>query len=283
MNAGLLRCARRLRHVLYPGGGRGQSVYIALFGMTRLPLSLVASFRFLACPDPVIPTTPPVGGGRDQSPPFGLTPAESAPEDRRPHCLRFRLRQGYGGQALTARFLLRQGYGGQDALRLMGASSVMGGPLWLHTRGLVTAAGWSSRWGWCRGWRRGRARVLPRVAPPLPDSGRRRWFPGRGPPPSHTTGQGQRVGIDDQSLPQGGNCSPEVDPQRIAAGEQAVARGRTDRGGAVGVGESAARGGETVHVRGFDLGRAVAAEIAVAEVIGQDQDNVGGGVRRRWR
>ena len=43
----------------------------------------------------------------------------------------------------------------------------------------------------------------------------------------------------------------------------------------MGVGEATASGGEAIDVGGFEFGRAVAAEVAVAEVVSEDDDDVG--------
>ena len=68
--------------------------------------------------------------------------------------------------------------------------------------------------------------------------------------------------------------------------EEGVAAGGADAGGAVRVGEAEPRGSETVEVRGGDPGTGVvAAEVAVAEVVGVEDQHVGqpggGGVRQR--
>jgi hypothetical protein len=61
----------------------------------------------------------------------------------------------------------------------------------------------------------------------------------------------------------------------VLAGHEHAARGRADGGAGVEVGEAQALRGHAVEVgRGDDL-LAVAAEIAVAEVIGHDPDEVG--------
>jgi hypothetical protein len=60
----------------------------------------------------------------------------------------------------------------------------------------------------------------------------------------------------------------------VFAGEQHTARGRADRSTAVVAGEAGALGGETINVRCADFFLPVAAEFAVAEVVGQDEDEV---------
>ena len=62
--------------------------------------------------------------------------------------------------------------------------------------------------------------------------------------------------------------------QAYSPGEQRVARRRAGRRAAVAVGEPQAFLREPVDVRRLDRGRAVAAEVAVAEVVGVDQDDV---------
>ena len=61
----------------------------------------------------------------------------------------------------------------------------------------------------------------------------------------------------------------------VLAGDERIAGWRADRGRGVGVGEADAFAGELIDVRRLDLGRAIAAEIAVADVVGQDEDDVG--------
>lgn len=60
-----------------------------------------------------------------------------------------------------------------------------------------------------------------------------------------------------------------------AAGEEAGARGGTDRAGGVTVGEADPFFGEGVKVRSLDDGAAVATEVSIAEVIGEVDDDVG--------
>ena len=61
------------------------------------------------------------------------------------------------------------------------------------------------------------------------------------------------------------------------AGQQAVAGGGTDGRGRVGVGEPPAFTGQPVDVWGLQFRSAIAADIAVAEVVGIDQHDVGMG------
>ena len=62
----------------------------------------------------------------------------------------------------------------------------------------------------------------------------------------------------------------------VAAGQDAVARGRADGRGTMGVGEDHAFARQAVEVRRADFGfRVEAAQVAVAEVVGEDEDDVG--------
>ena len=61
----------------------------------------------------------------------------------------------------------------------------------------------------------------------------------------------------------------------VLAGHEAAARRRADGAAGVGLGEAHALGGQAVQVRREDVLLAVAAEVAVAEVVGQDEDDVG--------
>ena len=69
-------------------------------------------------------------------------------------------------------------------------------------------------------------------------------------------------------------------PPVIAAGHQAVAGWRADRPGGVGAGEPSAFAGEPVDVRGLQTFRPAAGEAPPAEVIGQDDHDVGPARRR---
>ena len=62
---------------------------------------------------------------------------------------------------------------------------------------------------------------------------------------------------------------------RVAAGHQPGAGRAADRGGHVAGLEAHARGAQGVDVRGLDDLAAVQAEIAVAEIVGEDEDDVG--------
>ncbi len=64
------------------------------------------------------------------------------------------------------------------------------------------------------------------------------------------------------------------DAVRIAAREEGGAGGAADGLGDVKAGEPEALGGHAVDMRGVDVGRSVAPEVAVAQVVGQDDDDV---------
>ena len=70
----------------------------------------------------------------------------------------------------------------------------------------------------------------------------------------------------------------ERDSERHSSGEQAVAAGGADGGRRVGIGEPHAFAGESIDVWGFHLGFVVVAtQVAVAEVVGEDEEDVGFG------
>ena len=60
----------------------------------------------------------------------------------------------------------------------------------------------------------------------------------------------------------------------VAAGEEGGARGGADRSAGMEVGETHATGGQFVEDRGLD-GTAVAADVAVAEIVDEKGDDVG--------
>jgi hypothetical protein len=68
---------------------------------------------------------------------------------------------------------------------------------------------------------------------------------------------------------------PETAAERILARQQRVTRRRADRGRRMCVGEPPALGGEPVDVRRLHLRRAVAAHVAVAEIVREDEHDVG--------
>ena len=73
----------------------------------------------------------------------------------------------------------------------------------------------------------------------------------------------------------------ELEPDALlpATRHEAGARGGAHGSVGVEIGELHALGGETIDVGGLDVGRAHAAEVAVAEIVGEDENDVG--FRRR--
>lgn len=71
--------------------------------------------------------------------------------------------------------------------------------------------------------------------------------------------------------------NPVVDsgPVGAASGHEADSRGGTDRSGGVAVGEANAVLSELIKMRCLDVWMAVAFEIAVAEIVAEDDDDVG--------
>ena len=65
------------------------------------------------------------------------------------------------------------------------------------------------------------------------------------------------------------------DAMLVSAGQQRGPRGRALRGVGIKRGEFDSTLGELVYSRGADVGAAVAAQVAITEVVGHDQDNVG--------
>lgn len=65
------------------------------------------------------------------------------------------------------------------------------------------------------------------------------------------------------------------DPPRIATGHETGARGRADRTGGVKVGKLPPVLGERIDVRSAVLGGAVTADVSVAEIVTEDDDEVG--------
>lgn len=69
-----------------------------------------------------------------------------------------------------------------------------------------------------------------------------------------------------------------------ASGENAIASGRADSGRAVGVGKAESFAGELVDVGCGNFGLiVVATEVAVAEVVGKNEEDVGEAIRFGWR
>ena len=71
------------------------------------------------------------------------------------------------------------------------------------------------------------------------------------------------------------NAGRRLVPPSVLAGQQRVARGRANRRGGMSIGEAAPFAGQPIEIRCFDLRRSIAAEVAVADVIGQNNDDVG--------
>ena len=67
---------------------------------------------------------------------------------------------------------------------------------------------------------------------------------------------------------------PKVATKRVATAEQAIARRRAHGGGAVGIDKATPFTREAIDVGRVDVRRAVTSEIAKAEVVGVDQDDV---------
>ena len=86
-------------------------------------------------------------------------------------------------------------------------------------------------------------------------------------------GQGGLVRTDGQGRV--GRQYAHVAPPGVLARQQGVARGRGGRGRGVGVREAHAPGGQAVEGRRADERGAVAAQVGVAHVVGQDADDVG--------
>ena len=64
-------------------------------------------------------------------------------------------------------------------------------------------------------------------------------------------------------------------PESVLAGEHGITRRRASRRGRMGIGEAESFAGEAVDVRRADFGGAVAADVAVAQIVGVNQDDVG--------
>src|SRR5262249_29487659 len=67
------------------------------------------------------------------------------------------------------------------------------------------------------------------------------------------------------------------------AGHQSAARRGADRAAGVILREAHALGGQTVNVRRLEFPLPVTAQIAVPQVVGLDEDDVGSGLRRKGR
>ncbi len=86
-------------------------------------------------------------------------------------------------------------------------------------------------------------------------------------------GHGDAGGVDDEFRIARGNAGVLL-PPRIHARQQSEARGRAGGGCGVCVGELHALSGQTVDVGRADFGSAIAAQVADAEVIGNQADHV---------
>lgn len=83
-------------------------------------------------------------------------------------------------------------------------------------------------------------------------------------------------GLDDGGAI-GGCDAGVILAEGVGAGEEGESGGGAGGGGAIATGEAEAFGGEAVDIGCKDVGGAVAGDIAVAEVIGHDDDDIGSG------
>ena len=90
------------------------------------------------------------------------------------------------------------------------------------------------------------------------------------------SGEREAIFFDETRASGAGEDAFHAGSEGHASGEDAVAGGRADGGRAVSVGKAKAFAGELVDVRCGDFGLVVvAAEVSVAEVVGEDEENVG--------
>ena len=61
----------------------------------------------------------------------------------------------------------------------------------------------------------------------------------------------------------------------VFTGQHGIARGRTGRRGGMGIGKAHPLGRQPVDIRGLDLGRPVAADVAIAEIVRIDNHHIG--------
>ena len=88
--------------------------------------------------------------------------------------------------------------------------------------------------------------------------------------------EGQPVLFDQAGPPDTGENPTVIQAKCHTPGHDAIAGRRTDRGGAVCVGEEKALAGELVEMRGWDLAlRVVAADVSIPEIVGEDEEDVG--------
>jgi len=98
------------------------------------------------------------------------------------------------------------------------------------------------------------------------------------------SGEGESRGGDEGGGIAGGDACAWLTP-RVATGEEGEACGGANGGTGVGVGEAGAVFGEAIDVWGEDMGSAVATEISVADIIGEDVEDIGertGGLGGLW-
>ncbi len=90
-------------------------------------------------------------------------------------------------------------------------------------------------------------------------------------------GNGHALRRDERGTPEIDDAGLQRAAPVIAAGEQGVARGRAHAGGGMRIGKTHALCGEAIDVRRVDFATRgiVATDIAVAEVIGKDHDDIG--------
>ena len=87
-------------------------------------------------------------------------------------------------------------------------------------------------------------------------------------------GQGELLGANDHGGIAGGHIRAGT-AEGIFAGEESIARGRGGGGAGVGIGEARSVGGKAVDVGGFHPVRPVAGEVAIAYIVGHDDQHVG--------
>ncbi len=89
-------------------------------------------------------------------------------------------------------------------------------------------------------------------------------------------GECEAIFLDEAGASGAGEDAFHAGSKGHASGEDAVAGGRADGEGAVGVGKAEAFAGELVDVGCGDFGLVVvAAEVSVAEVVGEDEEDAG--------
>lgn len=65
-----------------------------------------------------------------------------------------------------------------------------------------------------------------------------------------------------------------VTPEGVFTGDEIVARRRAYRGGGMPIRETPSLCGKTIYVRGFDVSGPVAANVTVAKIIGENDNDV---------